>query len=73
MRQHALVAVAMALITFMGVLLRSLEVTIRVQDRTTVVLLAQAHMVTMGEGRTQGRSRAGVQARSVHVFHGRPR
>jgi len=73
MRQQALVAVAMALLTFMGVLPRSREATIRVHDRTIAVLVAQAHMVTLGEGRTQGKSRAGVQARSVHVFHGRPR
>ena len=54
MRQQALVAVAMALLTFMGVLLRSREATIRVHDRTTAVLVAQAHMITMGEGPDTG-------------------
>ena len=54
MRQQALVAVAIALITFMGVLLRSRKATIRVHDRTTAVLVAQAHMITMGEGPDTG-------------------
>jgi hypothetical protein len=62
MRQQALVAVAIALITFMGVLLRSREATIRVHDRTTAVLVAQAHMITMG-GRAGHRGGAGQVCR----------
>jgi len=48
MRQHALVAGALALVTFMGLPLRSLEATIRVHDRTTAVLGAPAHMAPLG-------------------------
>ena len=49
MCQPALAAVAMALITFMGLLLRSREATSRVYDRTTAVWVAQAHLITLGE------------------------
>ena len=41
--------VAIALVTFMGLHLHSLDDTIRAQDLTTAVLLAQAKMATMGE------------------------
>ena len=45
----AVAIVAIALVTFMGLHLRSLDATIRAQDLTTAVLLAQAKMATMGE------------------------
>src|SRR5438132_6737758 len=55
----AVAIVAIALVTFMGLHLRSLEATIRAQDLTTAVLLAQAKMATMGEfpdtGEEQGK------------------
>jgi general secretion pathway protein I len=55
----AVAIVAIALVTFMGLHLRSLDATIRAQDLTTAVLLAQAKMATMGEfpdpGEEQGR------------------
>jgi len=51
--------VAIALVTFMGLHLRSLDATIRAQDLTTAVLLAQGKMATMGEfpetGEEQGK------------------
>ena len=67
MCQPALAAVAMALITFMGLLLRSREATSRVYDRTTAVGVAQAHMITLGEwpdpGAEQGRCAGPERAR----------
>ena len=55
----AVAIVAVALVTFMGLHLRSLDATIRAQDLTAAVLLAQGKMATMGEfpdtGETQGR------------------
>src|SRR4029453_6009251 len=45
----AVAIVAIALVTFMGLHLRSLDATIRAQDLTTAVLLAQAKMATMGD------------------------
>jgi general secretion pathway protein I len=55
----AVAIVAFALVTFMGLQLRSLDATIRAQDLTTAVLLAQAKMATMGEfpdaGEEQGK------------------
>jgi len=55
----AVAIVAIALVTFMGLHLRSLEATIRAQDVTTAVLLAQGKMATMGEfpdtGEEQGK------------------
>ena len=45
----AVAIVALALVTFMGLHLRSLDATIRAQDLTTAVLLAQGKMATMGE------------------------
>jgi len=45
----AVAVVAIALVTFMGLHLHSLDATIRSQDLTTAVLLAQAKMATMGE------------------------
>jgi len=55
----AVAIVAIALVAFMGLHLRSLDATIRAQDLTTAVLLAQGKMATMGEfpetGETQGK------------------
>jgi general secretion pathway protein I len=55
----AVAIVAIALVTFMGLHLRSLDATIRAQDLTTGVLLAQAKIATMGEfpetGEEQGK------------------
>lgn len=43
----AVVIVAVALVTFMGLHLRSLDATIRAQDLTTAVLLAQGRLAAM--------------------------
>jgi len=55
----AVAIVAIALVAFMGLHLRSLDATIRSQDLTTAVLLAQAKMSGMGEfpdtGEEQGK------------------
>ena|SRR5258706_16023324 len=55
----AVVIVAVALVTFMGLHLRSLDATIRAQDLTTAVLLAQGRLATMPEfpetGEEQGK------------------
>src|SRR5262249_48090530 len=55
----AVAIVAIVLVTFMGLHLRSLDATIRAQDLSTAVLLAQGKMATMGEfpetGEEQGR------------------
>ena len=55
----AVAIVAIALVAFMGLHLRSLDATIRAQDLTTGVLLAQAKIATMGEfpetGEEQGK------------------
>jgi general secretion pathway protein I len=55
----AVAIVAIALVTFLGLHLRSLDATIRAQDLTTAVLLAQGKMATMGEfpdtGQEQGK------------------
>lgn len=55
----AVAIVAIALVAFMGLHLRSLDATIHAQDLTTAVLLAQGKMATMGEfpvtGEEQGK------------------
>jgi general secretion pathway protein I len=55
----AVAIVAIALVTFMGLHLRSLDATIRAQDLSTAVLLARGKMATMGEfpdtGEEQGK------------------
>ena len=55
----AVAIVAIALVAFMGLHLRSLDATIRAQDLSTAVLLAQGKMATMGEfpdtGEEQGK------------------
>lgn len=45
----AVVLVALALVTFMGLHLRSLDATLRAQDLTTAVLLAQGQLAAMGD------------------------
>jgi len=45
----AVAIVAIALVTFMGLHLHSLDDTIRAQDLTTAVLLAQGKLASMGE------------------------
>src|SRR5262245_30041173 len=45
----AVAIVALALLAFMGLHMHSLDDTIRAQDLTTAVLLAQAKMATMGD------------------------
>jgi general secretion pathway protein I len=45
----AVAIVAIALVAFMGLHLRSLDATIRAQDLTTAVLLAQGKIAAMGE------------------------
>jgi len=63
----AVAIVAIVLVTFMGLHLHSLENTIRAQDLTTAVLLAQAKMATMGEfpdtGTTEGKFEGSELAR----------
>src|SRR5712692_1598455 len=55
----AVAIVAIALVAFMGLHLHSLDDTIRAQDLTTAVLLAQGKLATMGEfpdtGEAQGK------------------
>ena len=55
----AVAIVAIALVAFMGLHLRSLDATIRAQDLSTAVLLAQGKMATMSEfpetGEEQGK------------------
>ena len=55
----AVAIVALALVTFMGLHLRSLDATIRAQDLTTAVFLAQGKIAAMGEfpetGEEQGK------------------
>jgi hypothetical protein len=55
----AVAIVAFVLVTFMGLHLRSLDATIRAQDVTTAVLLAQGKIASMGEfpdtGEEQGK------------------
>ena len=55
----AVAIVAIALVAFMGLHLSSLDATIRAQDLTTAVLLAQGKIATMGEfpetGEAQGK------------------
>jgi general secretion pathway protein I len=55
----AVAIVAIALVAFMGLHLRSLDATIHAQDLTTAVLLAQGKMASVGEfpvtGEEQGK------------------
>jgi hypothetical protein len=55
----AVAIVAFALVAYMGLHLRSLDATIRAQDVTTAVLLAQGKIASMGEfpdtGEEQGK------------------
>lgn len=45
----AVVLVALALVAFLGLHLRSLDATLRSQDLTTAVLLAQGQLAAMGD------------------------
>src|SRR5215471_9920232 len=45
----AVAVVALALVAFMGLQVHSLDDTIRAQDLTTAVLLAQGKLATMGD------------------------
>src|SRR4030095_8493600 len=60
--------VAIVLITFMGLHLRSLDATIRAQDLTTAVLLAQAKMATMGEFPDTGEEQGKFEGQELERF-----
>ena len=62
--------VAIALVTFMGLHLRSLDATIRAQDLTTAVLLAQGKMAGMGEFPDTGEEQGKFEGPELERFHG---
>jgi general secretion pathway protein I len=64
----AVAIVAIALVTFMGLHLRSLDATIRAQDLSTAVLLAQAKMATMGEFPETGEERGKFEGPELERF-----
>jgi general secretion pathway protein I len=64
----AVAIVAIALLTFMGLHLRSLDATIRAQDLTTAVLLAQAKMATMGEFPDTGEEKGRFEGPELERF-----
>jgi general secretion pathway protein I len=64
----AVAIVAIALVTFMGLHLRSLDATIRAQDLTTAVLLAQAKMATMGEFPDTGEEKGRFEGSELERF-----
>src|SRR5215475_1332276 len=64
----AVAIVAIALVTFMGLHLRSLDATIRAQDLTTSVLLAQAKMATMGEFPDTGEEKGKFEGPELERF-----
>jgi general secretion pathway protein I len=64
----AVAIVAIALVTFMGLHLRSLDATIRAQDLTTAVLLAQGKMTTMGEFPDTGEERGKFEGPELERF-----
>ena len=64
----AVAIVAIALVTFMGLHLRSLDATIRAQDLTTAVLLAQGKMATMGEFPETGEERGKFEGPELERF-----
>jgi general secretion pathway protein I len=64
----AVAIVAIALVTFMGLHLRSLDATIRAQDLTTAVLLAQAKMATMGEFPDTGEEKGRFEGPELERF-----
>ena len=64
----AVAIVAIALVTFMGLHLRSLDATIRAQDLTTAVLLAQAKMAAMGEFPDTGEEKGRFEGPELERF-----
>ena len=64
----AVAIVAIALVTFMGLHLRSLDATIRAQDLTTAVLLAQGKLTTMGEFPDTGEERGKFEGPELERF-----
>src|SRR2546428_13119809 len=64
----AVAIVAIALVAFMGLHLRSLVATIRAQDLTTAVLLAQAKMATMGEFPATGEEQGMFVGPTSHIL-----
>src|SRR5215475_3228645 len=64
----AVAIVAIALVTFMGLHLRSLDATIRAQDLTTAVLLAQAKMATMSEFPDTGEEKGRFEGPELERF-----
>src|SRR5262244_3254897 len=64
----AVAIVAIALVTFMGLHLRSLDATIRAQDLTTAVLLAQAKMAAMGEFLDTGEEKVRFEGPELERF-----
>src|ERR1044071_2143874 len=64
----AVAIVAIALVTFMGLHLRSLDATIRAQDLTTAVLLAQAKMASMGEFPDTGEEQGQFEGAELERF-----
>src|SRR5215510_7789988 len=64
----AVAMVAIALVTFMGLHLRSLDATIRAHDLSTAVLLAQAKMATMGEFPDTGEEQGKFEGQELERF-----
>lgn len=64
----AVAIVATALVAFMGLHLHSLDATIRAQDLTTAVLLAQGKMATMGEFPERGEARGKFEGPELERF-----
>src|SRR5262245_45216132 len=64
----AVAVVAIALVTFMGLHLHSLDDTIRAQDLTTAVLLAQAKMAAMGESPEAGEATGKFEGPELERF-----
>ena len=64
----AVAIVAFALVTFMGLHLRSLDATIRAQDVTTAVLLAQGKIAGMGEFPDTGEEKGKFEGPELERF-----
>ena len=64
----AVAIVAIALVAFMGLHLSSLDATIRAQDLTTAVLLAQGKMATMGESPETGEAQGKFEGPELERF-----
>lgn len=65
----AVVVVAVALVTFMGLHLRSLDSTIRAQDLTAAVLLAQGRLATMPDTLQTGEEQGKFDGPELERFH----